>query len=116
MLETPFILLELTIFIILDLEGLNRIFDIVNVFYILLVLGMIALNGKRQQWYEDELELKLYQYKKRVEVSQRWQDKFAGTWTKFNRVNFYEVLYQIIFFRCAFRSFTMIYFCLVYDI
>lgn len=91
-LPVPFGLFAVSIFMILDLDGFNKVFDVVNFFYLLLLIPIFLLYKKRREEFDSEFEIKSYTYKKPNRTGPRtWQEDFAGKWIKVERKNFYEV-------------------------
>jgi hypothetical protein len=109
MFETPMMFFGVSLFMILDLEAFNRVFDLVNLFYLLLVVAIFAFHAKRQEWKQEEAALKIYEYKKRDLRSLKWQDRLAGSWKKFDRKNFYEVSSPPVFPSSRFFSFSLLF-------
>jgi hypothetical protein len=109
MFETPMMFFGVSLFMILDLEAFNRVFDLVNLFYLLLVVAIFAFHAKRQEWKQEEAALKIYEYKKRDLRSLKWQDRLAGSWKKFDRKNFYEVSSPPVFPSSRFFSLSLLF-------
>lgn len=89
--KVPFALFAVSIFMILDLDGFNKVFDVVNVCYILLLFPVFILYKKRREEMDSEFEHRIYTYRKPYNKAKSWQDEFAGKWVKVERTNFYEV-------------------------
>jgi Ca2+/Na+ antiporter len=90
--ELLVMMLGITVFMVLDLDQFNRLFDVVGVIYFLLVVMTFVTFRTRQRWYEEEKEQKIYHYQKTKSFQGLpWQEQFAGTWNKIERKNFYEV-------------------------
>lgn len=87
------ILLIMSLFIVVEPDSFNQVFDGVTFIYIVGVL--VALNYYRKHSIAaneeaEAAEKRTYTWKKRSK-NLTWQQKFSGTWSKIERTNFYEV-------------------------
>jgi hypothetical protein len=89
------LLLLMSVFMVVEIESFNRIFDVLTLVYTVGVIAILYLYRKKSSSIQDTSEDRTYSYKKKSKV-QTWQQKMSGTWKKVERTGFYEVSASII--------------------
>ncbi len=85
----------MSVFMVVEIESFNRIFDVLTLVYTVGVIAILYLYRKKSSSIQDTSEDRTYSYKKKSKV-QTWQQKMSGTWKKVERTGFYEVSASII--------------------